>query len=235
MSYPEPPVANYRIPIGAVIGRACRMVLQNLLLIIRFAWAPIAFVLVIAHIVNSLPSAQVADHRYLFVAQIIASALIIVLALIISVMWFLARWFRFVMLGEHSPEFFPPRRSPFVKAAVKIGAVLFLSCTGYLFAVVLFALIPLNLRFASDILFLILLFGVPFFLIEVSLMLPSAVVGRRLGLGGARALLAGNHLRLFAAMLAAFVPFPIVQIAVATIYWREFLVHGLKRKVQASG
>lgn len=196
------------------------MVLQNLRLMIRLAGMPFAFVLFIYLVVYLLPSPRMLDHPYLWSAEFLGSALIDLLALIVSVMLFLARWYRFVMLGEHLTEIFPRRGSLFVNAAIKIGAVLVINIVLCVAASIILNT-WLNRWFISDflktILVLILILGVPFFVIEVSLIFPAAVVGRRLALGAAWALLAGNHVRLFAAMLVAYLPFLVVQVVIGKI------------------
>ena len=142
---------------------------------------------------------------------------------------FIVRWHRFILLGETTPEsLFPPGWATFFLTAVKIGLLAFV---GVLVLVLIAAIPP---HFLTVLIAIAGYIALAFAVARLSLVFPAAAIERPISLREAWDLLAGNYWRLFACLLACYVPFGIVHYIVnqiaggaPSILWIVFQAIGL--------
>jgi hypothetical protein len=208
----SPSSHSYRIDVVAALGRASRTVVENFEIVFRFAWLPIVLGIVALEVLDwpvSVTLIVPVVHPYLMVAALIGLELLAPIALLFVVTLFLARWYRFILLGEGRPDMFPPLHGLFTQAALKVGVILYAVFQLIFWSFFLFGR---YLLLHDDVTQGMLLVGLPIlFGLEISLVFPAAAVGKPLSLRAARELLAGNHWRLFAAVGLAAVPFGVLH------------------------
>jgi hypothetical protein len=203
-----PLAQQYRLDFAAAVVRAYRVTFANWRRVIQFAWLPLVLELAIfgGILAGRDPALELIDPRGDFDALEIACSLLVqLLAVLVFLMIFLARWYVFLLLGDRTPPMFPRRRSLFVHAALKVGAVSFIGAT-FLSALPDFTYeLPIPLHIREFLYALISILGIVLlaFAIELSLIFPAAAIGQSLGLREAWALLLGNHWRLFFAVVIA--------------------------------
>jgi hypothetical protein len=202
MTYAATP-SQQKIDIGASVRAAYTIVMENARLAVDLAWLPFA-ILVVAEIV----------------AWVIGGGWIgMILALLVNAggfavfgTVFIVRWHRFILLGETTPEsLFPPGWATFFLTAVKIGLLAFV---GVLVLVLIAAMPP---HFLTVLIAIAGYIALAFAAARLSLVFPAAAIERPISLRQAWDLMAGNYWRLFACLLACYVPFGIVHYIVNEI------------------
>jgi len=213
--------SQQKIDIAASVRAAYTTVMENARLAVDLAWLPFA-ILVVAEII----------------AWVIGGGgwIGMILALLVQAggfavfgTAFIVRWHRFILLGETTPEsLFPPGWATFFLTAVKIGLLAFV---GVLVLVLIAAIPP---HFLTVLIAIAGYIALAFAVARLSLVFPAAAIERPISLREAWDLLAGNYWRLFACLLACYVPFGIVHYIVnqiaggaPSILWIVFQVIGL--------
>ncbi|HZK90001.1 MAG TPA: hypothetical protein VFC56_07650 [Stellaceae bacterium] len=204
MSYPSAAPRFHQIDVVDQVGRAYRIVFDNLQLVGELALLPYLIVLGIELVAVLIPGAG-------FYGRMLAG-LIHAVAFLIFGSVFIVRWHRFVLLGESvGGGLIPPGWTDFLLAGVKLAALIF---AGW---VVLFLIAALPPQILTATLAVVGGFALMLLSLRVSLIFPAAAIERPIGLRTAWDWVQGNFLRLFACALACYLPFIVVQMLVAKI------------------
>jgi hypothetical protein len=140
------------------------------------------------------------------------AALVFAAASLLAGAIFAVRWLRLVLLDERvGDSLVPPGWTPFVVAAIKLGALLLL---GWVILVFLAVMPPLFLTLvlsAAGIVAMVLAAA------RVSLIFPAAAVERPLSFAASWALLRGNYWRFFLCLVLCHLPFVVVGMVIASL------------------
>jgi len=213
--------SEQKIDIAASVRAAYTVVMDNARLAVDLAWLPFAILVgaeIIAWIVGG------GGWFGMMLALLVRAGGFAVFGTV-----FIVRWHRFILLGETTSEtLIPPGWSTFFLTAVKIGLAVFVGA----FVLVLIAAVPPH--------FLTVLIAIAGYIAlalasaRVSLAFPAAAIERPISLREAWDLMAGNYWRLFACLLACYLPFGIVHYIVTqiglelpSILWIVFQIVGL--------
>ena len=207
-----------KLPVMAVTKEVYGFVFREFINLLRVAWAPVIFVIVLTAFSHQQGTGP---------TESAVGALLIIAASLINILAFV-RWIRFVVLGEDETS-----RSIFAVGRYE-GQVLlaYLIVFGLFFAVVMFfGLIALGLHLASTqssgqptsaslgslaILALLALFCVFYVSIRMSLAFPSSAVSGQMQLKQTIAATKGNVTRLFSVMILT--AFPLIAILAFVIF-----------------
>jgi hypothetical protein len=210
-----------KIDIAASVRAAYTIVMENARLAVDLAWLPFA-ILVVAEIVAWVIGGG--GWIGMILALLVQAGGFAVFGTV-----FIVRWHRFILLGETTSEsVFPPGWATFFLTTVKIGLLAFV---GVLVLVLIAAIPP---HFLTVLIAIAGYIALAFAGARVSLVFPAAAIERPISLRQAWDLMAGNYWRLFACLLACYLPFGIVHYivneiggAAPSILWIVFQVIGL--------
>jgi hypothetical protein len=220
MSYAASP-SEQKIDIAASVRAAYTVVMDNTQLAINLALLPFA-ILVAAEIV-----AWILGGGGWF--GMILALLVRAGGFLVFGTAFIVRWHRFMLLGETTSEaLLPPGWSTFFLTAVKIGLAVFVGAL----VLVLIAAVPPH--FLTVLIAIAGYIALALAAARVSLAFPAAAIERPIALREAWDLMAGNYWRLFACLVACFLPFGIVHYIVdkiggelPSLLWIVFQIVGL--------
>jgi hypothetical protein len=220
MSYAALP-SQQKIDIAASVRAAYTIVIDNARLAVDLAWLPFA-ILIGAEIVAWLVGGG--GWFGMILALLVQAGGFAVFGTV-----FIVRWHRFILLGETTPEsLFPPGWGTFFLTAVKIGLLAFV---GVLVLVLIAAVPP---HFLTVLIAIAGYIALAFAAARLSLVFPAAAIERPISLRQAWDLMAGNYWRLFACLLACYLPFGVVHYIVneigggaPSILWIVFQAIGL--------
>jgi hypothetical protein len=201
MSYSSTPPRTYQIDVVDHVGRAYRVVFDNLQLAVEMALLPYLIVLAAELVVLLIPGMG-------FFSRILAALLQAIGFFVFSTV-FIVRWHRFVLLDESvSGGLIPPGWSTFLITGIKLGAILLAAWIVLMLIAFLppsFLMVPLSVigGFAMALLSL-----------RVSMIFPAAAIERPIGMQTAWNWVAGNYWRLFACTFACYLPFVVMQMLI---------------------
>src|SRR5258708_3920572 len=226
MSYAALP-SQQKIDIAASVRAAYTMVIDNARLAVDLAWLPFA-ILIGAEIVAWLVGGG--GWFGMILALLVQAGGFAVFGTV-----FIVRWHRFILLGETTPEsLFPPGWGTFFLTAVKIGLLAFV---GVLVLVLIAAVPP---HFLTVLIAIAGYIALAFAAARLSLVFPAAAIERPISLRQAWDLMAGNYWRLFACLLACYLPFGVVHYIVNEIGGRApailwIVFHAIRLAVPFAG
>jgi len=203
MSYPSAPPRAYQIDVIDQVGRAYRAVFDRLQLVTEMALLPYLIVLAAILVALLMPGGIFGG---------VLAGLIHAIGFLLFGAVFIVRWHRFVLLGETVGNgLIPPGWTEFVIAGVKLGAIVL---AGWLVLGLVAALPPhiltIPLSGAGGI-------ALTLMALRVSLIFPSAAIGRPVGVQTAWQWIGGNFWRLFACSFASYFPFVILQMLISAL------------------
>jgi hypothetical protein len=203
MTYAPEPAGTHRIDVGEHIARAYRTLFDNVPLAVELALIPYLIILAAELVAVLIPGGM---------ASRAVAGLVDALALLLIGSIFTVRWHRFVLLEERvAGSLIPPGWATFVITEIKIAVLLFV---GWL---VMLALAMLPPHFITLGLSALGTIALAFLAARLSLLFPAAAIERPMTLRAGWDLLEGNYWRLFACVLACYLPFVIVQMLVMWI------------------
>ena len=220
MTYAASP-SEQKIDIAASVRAAYTLVMDNAPLALDLAWLPFA-ILVGAEIIAWLVGGG--GWFGMILALLVRAGGFAVFGTA-----FIVRWHRFVLLGETTSQtLFPPGWATFFLTVVKLGIAAFVA------AIVLVMIVAVMPSFLAFVLAVAGYFAIVLAWSRVSLVFPAAAIERPLSVRQAWDVMAGNYWRLFACLLACYVPFGIVHYIVnkigeagPSVLWIVFEVIGL--------
>jgi hypothetical protein len=214
--------SEQKIDIAASVRAAYTAVMDNARLAVDLAWLPFA-ILVGVEIVAWLAGGG--GWFGMILALLVRAGGFAVFGTV-----FIVRWHRFILLGQTTNEtLIPPGWSTFFLTAVKIGLTVFVGA----FVLVLIAAVPPH--FLTALIAIAGYIALALASARVSLAFPAAAIERPISLREAWDLMAGNYWRLFACLVACYLPFGVVHYIIVdkiggelpSILWIIFQIVGL--------
>jgi hypothetical protein len=204
MSYGTAAPRSHQIDVIEQVGRAYRVVLNNVQLVIEMALLPYLIVFGIELVALLIPGTGLFGR--------LLAGLVHAIGFLVFGSVFMVRWHRFVLLGEAvGTGLIPPGWAPFVLTGIKLGVLIF---AGWIVIVVVAAMPPHAL---TGLLAVAGGFALALAALRVSLVFPAAAIERVAGLRTAWDWITGNFWRLFACALACYLPFVVAQAIIGAI------------------
>jgi hypothetical protein len=204
MSYRSASPRSHQIDVIDAVGRAYRAVFDNIQLVGEMALLPYLIVLGIELLTLLIPSAVFFGGFFLAMAGAIS--------FLVFGTVFVVRWYRFLLLGESvAGGLIPPGWTDFLIASIKFGILVFAAW------LIVFGVGMLPPRFLT--LPLSMAGGVAPMLLSLRFVLifPAAAIKESIPLRTAWDWIEDNFWRLFASVLACYLPFLVVHVVIGTI------------------